>query len=117
MRHDRGAALLEVLVALAILGTAGASLATGVREALAATERARRADAELREASALLDAVALWPREDLDRRLGERAQGAWRLTILRPAPAVYFVTLADSGGGREVLRTAIYRPEPPRAHD
>ena len=63
--------------------------------------------------------MSLWPREDLDRRLGERAQGPWRLTITRPAPTLYVVSLADSasGGaaGAELLTTTLYRPEPPRA--
>ena len=76
--------------------------------------RAREADAEMREASAFLHAVSLWTREDLDRRLGERPQGRWRLIVQRPTPTLYEVVLTDSAVTHEVLRTTLFRPEPPR---
>ena len=107
-----GAALLEVMVALTILATAGLAAISLTREAIKAVEHARSADRELAKASAFLEAVALWPREDLDRRLGERAQGSWWLRIDRPHPMIYELVLSDATRSREILRTALYRPEP-----
>lgn len=110
-----GAALLEALVALTILGVAGLSALASARQAAQAVEAARRADDETRAASAFLDAVALWPRADLDRHLGVRAEGRWHLRVDRPAPTVYTVTLTDTLDARVLLATALYRPEVARA--
>ena len=66
----------------------------------------------MRDASALLEAVALWPRADLDRHLGDRPQGAWRMQVDRPTPTLYVIVLADSTNRRELLRTTLYRPQP-----
>jgi type II secretory pathway pseudopilin PulG len=107
--------LLEVLVALAILGTAGLATVTLATESWRAVRAAREADRSFREASAFFDAVALWPREDLDRHLGDRAQGPWRMRVDRPLPTLYVVTLADSSGRDTLLVTSLYRTEPPRA--
>jgi type II secretory pathway pseudopilin PulG len=106
----RGIALLEVLVALALLGTSAAALVALGVEAGRSVERARTADAEMRRASAFMDVVALWPRADLDRRLGEHRQGAWLLRIGREQD-LFAVSLRDSAGGRELLRTRLFRPD------
>jgi type II secretory pathway pseudopilin PulG len=112
-RAEAGATLLEVVVALVILATAGTAALTMATQAMRAVASGRAAEAEVRAASAFLTAVALWTREDLDRRLGEREQGPWRLRIDRSTPALYTVVLRDSLG-REFLRTSLHRPEPPR---
>lgn len=113
-RARSGMTLLEVLVALAILGVAGAALMGLATESWRAVRTAREADTSLREASAFFDAVALWPREDLDRHLGDRAQGPWRMRVDRPTSALYVVTLADSTSGLTILETSLFRPEVPR---
>ena len=107
----RGAALLEVLVALTILATAAASVVAFANDAARSVRHARETESEIRRASALLDAIALWPREDLDRHLGERDEGPWRLHITRVTTTLYSVILTDSMSARELLRTAVYRPD------
>lgn len=106
-----GAALLEVIVALTILTTAAASVVAFANNAARTVRHARETEAELRRASALLDAVALWPREDLDRHLGDRAEGPWRLHITRTTMTLYLVVITDSASAHELLRTAVYKPE------
>jgi type II secretory pathway pseudopilin PulG len=110
MRQRRGAVLLEAIVALTILTTAGVAAVSLTATASRTAERARSVEQRLQRASAFLDAVALWPREDLDRRLGDRAQGPWRLRIDRPLPALYVLGLRDSTGGT-LVTTTVYRPE------
>jgi type II secretory pathway component PulJ len=100
-----------VLVALTILATAAASVVAFANDAARSVRRVREAESEMRRASALLDAVSLWPREDLDRHLGERPEGPWRLHITRRTATLYSVVLTDSMSARELLRTAVYRPE------
>lgn len=118
-RADRraGVVLLEVLVALVLLGAAAASLTALALESGRATERAWRADRETRAASAFMDVVALWPREDLERRLGSRHQGAWMLEVSRTTTALYHVSMRDSTGNRELLRTVLYRPDTTELRD
>ncbi len=112
-RADRraGVLLLEVLVALALLGTAAASLTALALEAGRVTERARLAERDTRRASAFLDVVVLWTREDLNDRLGSRRQGAWILEAQRTAPSLYHLTLRDSAGRHALLSTSVYRPD------
>jgi type II secretory pathway pseudopilin PulG len=110
-RGDSGAALLEVVVAVAVLTAAGVAAVTAAAESARAVAHARAADEEARAASAFLDAVALWTRTDLDRRLGERAQGPWLLRVGRPERELYTVELADSTGRAVLLRTSLFRPD------
>lgn len=111
MRARGGMVLLEAIIALAMLAIGAVSLITLADESLRAVRRAEAADAATARASAFLDAVALWPRSDLDRHLGERVEGGWRLRVERPLPTLYTVTLADTLNHDVVLATSLYRPE------
>lgn len=106
-----GAVLLEVVVALALLSIAGIAAVAMAAESMGAVGRAREAETRLREASHFMEAVALWPREDLDRRLGARRQGPFVLTLQRPSPELYTAALADSATGRVLLSTSLFRPD------
>lgn len=110
-RVRRGAALLEVVIALTVFAIAGTAMVTLTAETLTAVRRAREADTELRQVNALLGAVALWTRDDLDRHLGGRTQGRWRMRVDRPGTSLYVVVLSDSTDTREILRTSLFRPE------
>jgi type II secretory pathway pseudopilin PulG len=101
--------LLEVLVALAIIAGIAAALVGLSAQAADAVRHAGVAERDLRSANAFMHAVALWTRDDLDRRLGARRQGAWQLEIQRGAEELYGVTLRDSSG-RTLLATTLYRP-------
>lgn len=111
----RGAVLLEEIIALTILATGAAAMIALSSQSIDSLRRARAAERETERASEFFDAVALWPRVDLDRHLGDRAQGPWRLIVNRPLPTLYTVTLTDSTGGRTLLTTALYRAEVGRA--
>lgn len=109
MKDQRGAVLLEALVALAILGSAAIALIGTMQQAIGSVRAAALSEREVREASGLLDAVALWPRADLDRHLGDHRNGPFRLVVIRDNPALYRVTVQDSIGRRELLVTRLYR--------
>lgn len=114
-RPRHGVVLLEAIVALTILTVAALASVAMVRQAVESARRAEVTEGEIRKASAFMDAIALWPRADLDRHLGNRAEGPWRLVIDRPVPTLYLVALTDSLSRRELVRTALYRPLPPNA--
>lgn len=111
----RGAVLLEAIVALVILAVAGTAVVTLAAESARAMDRAQEAAQAMGRADAFFHAVALWPREDLDRHLGTHPQGPWLLRIDRPTPTLYEAVLLDSAGGRALLRTTLYRQEAPDA--
>lgn len=117
VRHGErgGIVLLEAIVAMTILAIAGAAVVALATDSARAVDRVRAADVATAHASAFLDAIALWPREDLDRHLGIRDEGDWRLIVDRPMPTLYAVTLADSAGAHVLLHTVLYRGE--AAHD
>jgi hypothetical protein len=113
----RGVALFEVIVALVVLVTAGAAAVTLAGTVLHSMAHANQRDAEFQAASAFLDDVALWSRDDLDRHLGARIEGDWRMEIDRPWPAVYTVRLVDTLSTETLLETSIYRRATPEATD
>ena len=110
-----GVALLEAIVALTIFAVVAATVTLSASTSLRAVGRARDAEREIAEASDFMDAVTLWTRVDLDRRLGSHAQGPWRLAISRPLPTVYLVTLSDDSSARPLITTAVYRSRPANA--
>lgn len=111
----RGMVLLEAIVALTIFAISATTMVSLAASSLGAVSRAERLDAETRRASALLDAVSLWPRADLDRHLGDRPEGPWDLRIDRPTPTLYVIALRDTASDALLLTTSIYRPEAPNA--
>ncbi|HEY7877801.1 MAG TPA: prepilin-type N-terminal cleavage/methylation domain-containing protein [Gemmatimonadaceae bacterium] len=110
-RRRHGMVLLEVIVALTILAVGAIAMVTLGSASLHAVARADAADRDMRRANALFEAVALWPRTDLDRHLGDRPEGPWLLRVDRPLPTLYVVTLADTASGHLVLETSLYRAE------
>jgi type II secretory pathway pseudopilin PulG len=110
-----GVVLLEALVALVILATAGAAAVTMAAQSAHDIQRIAETERNLRAASAFLDVVSLWSRDDLDRHLGSRMQGVWLMRVDRPTPTLYVTSLTDTATKVELLRTSLYRPELPRA--
>ncbi len=109
---NRGMTLIEVLAALAILGTAGLGLAGALA---AATQAERQAEAEERSLDAadrVMAAASLLGRPDLDRRLGEQKAGEFILRVQRPEPTLYRIALAERAAPQvELLVTVVYRAE------
>jgi type II secretory pathway pseudopilin PulG len=111
-RRRDGVVLFEVLIALVILSSAGVAAVTLASTVTRTIAVARDRDQDVREASAFLDDVALWSREDLDRHLGQRDEGVWLLRIDHPVPSIYSVVLSDTGAAGALLQTFVYRPRP-----
>jgi hypothetical protein len=113
MRADRqGVALLEVLVSLAILTTAGAALVAALAAAMRSEHRLGREEAIMLSADRLLAATTLLSRADLDRRLGAHPAGGFVVEVQRPRPALYRIAVADTMKPEwERLVTVVYRPE------
>ncbi len=62
--HRRsGAVLLEAMIALVILASAGIVVVSLVAESARAVERVHESESEMRAANAFFNAVALWSRD------------------------------------------------------
>jgi len=103
VRGNRGATLIEVLVALVILAVVGMSLLCLANEALRLSSSAREKEYSLVDQERLLTAYALLTRHELDQRLGERRIGPYLVTVQRPEPTLYRISVGE-------LVTVTYHP-------
>jgi type II secretory pathway pseudopilin PulG len=107
----RGAALLEVLIALAILGGTGVAFIGALAEPLAAAQREAARERTLASADRVLAAMTLLARDDLDLRLGRRDVGEFTTSVDRTTPVLYRIGVAERAApDRELLVTVVHRP-------
>lgn len=112
MRNDRGVALLEVLVALVILATAGVGLVEMVGAGLRAERDARQRERILAIEERVLSALTLLNRRELDQRIGRREIGEFIVDVQRPESVLYRIALLQQQSPTvEDLVTVVYRPE------
>lgn len=111
-RRGRGArsglTLIEVMVSLVLLGLLGIAGVELSGSAVRLATVAQDAERELANAAELLHAMTLWSSNELDLRLGDRAQGPWRVEIVRHGPDLYLITIRDSLAARTILSTGIF---------
>jgi type II secretory pathway pseudopilin PulG len=115
VRRERGVALIEVLVALVILATAGIALVELVGAGLRAERDAREREGTLAAQQRVLAAFTLLKREELDQRIGRRALGEFVVDIQRPERTLYRIAVLQARSPQvEDLVTVVYRraPEP-----
>jgi type II secretory pathway component PulJ len=111
--HDRGVALLEVIAAITILGIASLSLIELVDAGTIALATARANERQLADEERLLAAYTLLARGDLDRSLGVRDVGHYRVNVQRPEPTLYRIALGlGESPEKEDLVTVVFRAEP-----
>jgi type II secretory pathway component PulJ len=107
---SRGVALLEVLVALALLSATGLALAELVGAGLRSEQDSRSRERTLATEERVFAALSLLARGDLDRRLGRHRLGEFIVNVERPEPTLYRVALADAlAPDVEALVTVVYR--------
>ena len=112
LRSDRGIALLETLVALAIVAGAGLVLLDLVTGGLRAERDARERERVLAVEQRVLTALTLLKRDELDRRLGRYPIGELVAGIERPERALYRIAVSQAQSPHvEDLVTVVYRRE------
>ncbi len=110
---SRGVALLEALVALVILTTAGVSLVGLVAAGLQWEHDARDRERVLASEDRVLAAMTLLKRDDLDQRIGRHEIGEFVVAVQRPEPTLYRIAIAQPESPHvEDLVTVVYRREP-----
>lgn len=110
--NRRGVVLIEVLVAVAILGTAALSFMSFLVTTQEMQYRQHERLLEEGQAERLLIANALLTRVELEQRLGVREAGAFLVWIDRPEPSLFRIGISTaSAPEREILSTLVYRRE------
>lgn len=111
-RAESGVALLEALVALAILGTAGLAMVAVVDAGLRGERDAREREQTLATEERVLAAATLLQRGELDQRLGRRTVGELLVDVQRPERTLYRIAVLQAESPQaEDLVTVVYRPE------
>lgn len=111
-RAARGAALLEVLVALTLLLVGGMSVVSVLRAAVQSEAALAAREARLREADRVLAALTLLRKVDLDRRLGRHSAEGFVADVRRPEPGLYRIALLQGDSATtELLVTVVHRAD------
>jgi type II secretory pathway pseudopilin PulG len=112
VRNEHGVVLLEVLVAVVILATAGIGLIELVGSGLRAERDARLRESTLATEERVLSALTLLNRKELDQRIGRRHIGEFIVDVQRPERTLYRIALLQEQSPQvEDLVTVVYRPE------
>lgn len=107
---SRGVALLEVVVAVALLALAGVSWVGVLGGHLQALAVLRDRERELGDEDRLLAAHALLAGENLDQRLGVRGVGPYVVWVQRPERRLYRIAVGRAAApGVEDLVTVVRR--------
>jgi prepilin-type N-terminal cleavage/methylation domain-containing protein len=108
----RGFALIEVLVALGILGIAGLALVEVAAQSLITLDRVRQVEQRLGDEDRLLSAYTLLDRRDLNARLGWRRVGPYDVVVDRLHLSLFRVSIGPANSVPDLV-TVIYRPGAP----
>ncbi len=107
----RGAALVEVLIGLVILGTAGTALLTALGQTRHTMRNVRATERQLDSASAELDRLVLLDRDELRQRQGWTIRGSWSIRVTLSSTVLFDVAVARTPESRPLLETTLYRPD------
>ena len=111
IRNERGVALLEVLIALAILSIGGLATVALVDSAVRAQSDMAKRENSVATASRVMAALSLLKANELTQRIGDHQLGEFTVHVSRPQQALYRIALSEATvPGQEVLVTVVYRP-------
>ena len=113
MRHSIriGSALLDVVVALTLLGSSGVALIALVGQTARTMRAVAFTERETRLAARELDRFVLYDRAQLLAMAGRHELRDWSLDVEQVDPDLFDVTIARSDTGPPLLRSTVYRPD------
>jgi Tfp pilus assembly protein PilV len=107
----RGAALIEALLSLVLLGTAGASLLMLLGQTRETMHSARATELLIDSASAELERMVSFRRDALIEQVGWTISHHVAVHVEQPSPALFDVTVARAPGRAPLVETTLYRPD------
>ena len=105
----RGLTLLEVLVAMALLGIFAAASTAIVQQGMQSIGTMRDREAEISAAEFELNRMAVWRVAELQMHQGPRRIGALVVNVIERSSTLYDVIVSDSTGRRVIMATSFYR--------
>jgi type II secretory pathway pseudopilin PulG len=110
-KRTAGVALLEAIIALAVLSIAGLSTVALVDSTLKAQFEMHAREQQLATASRVLAAATLLHGPELDQRIGSREIGEFLLSVGRPEKRLYRLAISDVHVPEEdLLVTVVHKP-------
>ena len=111
-RNRKGMILIDALLAVAILSSAGVAFVTLLVSTLEFHGRVHEREIELGRAERILTATTLLTRSELEQRIGMRPAGDFAIWVDRPEPRLFRVGVAPLARPEaELLATLVYRGE------
>lgn len=114
MRGDRrrpGSALLDVVIALVVLGLGGAAMITLLGQTSHSVRAVRKTEREVRRASDELGRFVLYDRARVMAMVGRSWVHGWSIEVAQATPDLFDVSIAESDTSAVLLRTSVYRPD------
>ena len=106
-----GTALLDVVVALTLLGLSGVALIAVVGQTARTMRSVAFTERETRLAARELDRFVLYDRAQLIAMTGRRAVRDWSLDVEQVDTDLFDVAIARTDTSPPLLRTTLYRPD------
>ena len=110
-RVRRGSAIIDVLVSVVVLGTAGVVLLGLLGQTARTLRNARESDRATARASEQLNWISVQNSETLAAMRGRTTVHGWVFEVTQTGASVFDVAVAESETTRVLLRTTIYRPD------
>lgn len=107
----RGSALLDVVVALVVLGLGGIAMITLLGQTAYGVRTVRNTERNVRRASDELGRVVVYDRSQLVAMVGRSSSHGWSIEVVQSAPDVFDIAIADNDTTAVLLRTTVYRPD------
>ena len=113
--RSRGSALLDVVIALAVLGLSGVALITLLGQTAQSMRNVRNTERSVRQASDELGRFVVYDRTQLVSMLGRSMSHGWVVAVAPATPDLFDLAIAESDTTGPLLRTTLYRPDTVRA--
>jgi hypothetical protein len=107
----RGSALLDVIVALVVLGLSGVAMITLLGQTAHSMRSVRNTERQSRRASDELGRFVVYDRAQLIAMVGRSLSHGWSIEVQQATPDLFDVSIAESDTSAALLRTTIYRPD------
>jgi Tfp pilus assembly protein PilV len=114
MRADRrrhGSALLDVVIALVVLGLGGVAMITLLGQTAHSVRTVRNTERDVRQASDELGRFVAYDRAQLVAMVGRSLSHGWSIQVAQPSPDLFDVSIAASETSAVLLHTSVYRPD------
>jgi len=113
--HDKrkrgGSAIIDALVALAILGASGLVLLGLLGQTAKTLRGARESERAVVGASEQLNWISVQSRMTLQAMLGRTTVHGWSFDVAAASATLFDISVAESDTTRVLLRTTLYRPD------